>query len=296
MRDLICGFWRERWNVCSYQRHELVIAHGEDSRDVFFVLDGQARVTLFSASGREVAYKDIHPGDIFGELAAIDGKARSASVIATEPVRAAILSAEAFQSLLKSHPSMSWALLQHLSGLVRRMTDRVFEFSTLVVRERVICELLRRADEMGQSEGGGHRHPHSAAFRAGGRNQHASRGGVAGDEPSRQERPHQAARRQSLSQGSCCPGGADRQGMTNGAAARERECGPEEFFGEAWQFAFADPGGSPLTAAMPSVNDAPQSSRIRLCSLGVAHADIDDQRQPDHRGDVPVEAALMPPA
>jgi CRP-like cAMP-binding protein len=49
---------------------------------------------------------------------------------------------------------MSWALLQHLSGLLRRMTDRVFEFSTLVVRERVICELLRRADEMGQSEGG----------------------------------------------------------------------------------------------------------------------------------------------
>jgi CRP/FNR family transcriptional regulator, cyclic AMP receptor protein len=144
----------ERWNVHSYQRQELIIAHGEASRDVFFVLDGHVRVTLFSASGREVAYRDIHRGDIFGELAAIDGKARSASVIATEPTRAAILSAEAFQNLLKSHPSMSWALLQHLSGLLRRMTDRVFEFSTLVVRERVICELLRRADEMGESEGG----------------------------------------------------------------------------------------------------------------------------------------------
>ena len=144
----------EHWNVRSYQRQELIIAHGEDSKDVFFVLGGQVRVTLFSASGREVAYRDIHRDDIFGELAAIDGKARSASVIATEPTRAAILSAETFQSLLKSHPSMSWALLQHLSALLRRMTDRVFEFSTLVVRERVICELLRRADEMGQSEGG----------------------------------------------------------------------------------------------------------------------------------------------
>ena len=147
------GALTERWNIRSYQRHELIIAHGEDTRDVFFVLDGRARVTLFSANGREVAYRDIHRGDIFGELAAIDGKARSASVIAMDPTRAALLSAEAFYSLLHSHPSISWALLKHLSGLLRRMTDRVFEFSTLVVRERVVCELLRRADEIGLSEG-----------------------------------------------------------------------------------------------------------------------------------------------
>jgi CRP-like cAMP-binding protein len=148
------GALAERWSVRSYQRHELIIAHGEGGRDVFFVLDGCARVTLFSANGREVAYRDIHPGDIFGELAAIDGKARSASVIAMEAMHAAILSAEAFRSLLDSHPLMSWALLKHLSGLLRRMTDRVFEFSTLMVRERVICELLRRADDMGLFEGG----------------------------------------------------------------------------------------------------------------------------------------------
>lgn len=142
-----------RWKIRSYRRQEIIIAHGEGGTDVFFVLDGSARVTLFSANGKEVAYRDIHKGDIFGELAAIDGKARSASVIAMEPMRAAILSAEAFRGLMTSHPTLSWALLVHLSGLIRRMTERVFEFSTLVVRERVICELLRRADEAGIAEG-----------------------------------------------------------------------------------------------------------------------------------------------
>lgn len=151
--DSDLGALAERWNVRSYRRQELIIAHGDESRDVFFVLDGRARATLFSANGREVAYRDIHPGDIFGELAAIDGKARSASVIAMDPTRASILSADAFQSLLSSHPSISWALLKHLSGGLRRMTDRVFEFSTLMVRERVVCELLRRADKSGLSEG-----------------------------------------------------------------------------------------------------------------------------------------------
>jgi len=83
----------ERWTVRIYRQHELIIAHGDRDRDVFFILDGQARVTLFSGLGREVAYRDIQPGDIFGELAAIDGRERSASVIALELTRTARLSA-----------------------------------------------------------------------------------------------------------------------------------------------------------------------------------------------------------
>ena len=145
----------ERWSVRSYRRNELIIEQRDEGRDVFFVLDGGVRVTLFSAGGREVAYRDLHPGDIFGELAAIDGKLRSASVIAIEATRAAQLSAAAFEEMVREHPSFTWALLSHLSGLLRRMTDRVFEFSTLVVRERVVCELLRRAEELGQPQGGG---------------------------------------------------------------------------------------------------------------------------------------------
>ena len=143
----------ERWTVRIYRQHELIIAHGDRDKDVFFILDGQARVTLFSGLGREVAYRDIQPGDIFGELAAIDGRERSASVIALEPTRTARLSAAAFEEIVKSHPALTWALLQHLSGLLRRMTDRVFEFSTLIVRKRLVCELLRRADENGRPSG-----------------------------------------------------------------------------------------------------------------------------------------------
>ena len=45
----------ERWTVRIYRQHELIIAHGDRDRDVFFILDGQARVTLFSRLGREVA-------------------------------------------------------------------------------------------------------------------------------------------------------------------------------------------------------------------------------------------------
>ncbi len=135
-----------RWSRRKFARGETIIAHDEDSADVFFVLEGRARATLFSEDGRAVAYRDIEPGGIFGELAAIDGKARSATVVALEAMSAARLSQAAFRDLVNGRPSFAWALLDHLSGQVRRLTERVYEFSTLVVRGRLIHELLRLAD------------------------------------------------------------------------------------------------------------------------------------------------------
>lgn len=143
----------KQWTLRSYGQDELMIAHGDTSRDVFFIQEGRARVTLYSENGREVSYGDIGPGDIFGELAGIDGEARSASVVALEATRAARLSQAAFRDLVASHPVFAWALLQHLSALVRRLTSRVYEFSTLFVRERLILELLRRAKEVEQVDG-----------------------------------------------------------------------------------------------------------------------------------------------
>jgi len=136
----------ECWAIRSYTPREMIIAQGERGRDVFFILDGLVRVTLFSPNGRETFYGDRGPGEIVGELAAIDGKARSACVVALRATRAASLTAPAFRSLVARHPDFSWMLLEHLSAVVRHMTDRVHEFSTLVVRRRLIFELIRRSD------------------------------------------------------------------------------------------------------------------------------------------------------
>jgi CRP-like cAMP-binding protein len=123
----------ERWTVRGYRRKEMVISHGEEGRDVFFLLEGRARATVYSEGGRAVAYRDMEPGDIFGELAAIDGRSRSASIMALDPIRVARLSEAALRDIVNMRPSFTWALLRHLSAQVRRMTERVYEFSTLVV-------------------------------------------------------------------------------------------------------------------------------------------------------------------
>lgn len=132
---------------------EIVISHLDQDRDVFFVLEGRVRATLYSKGGREVDYRDIGPGDLFGEMAAIDGAPRSATVEALEPARLGRLPEAAFRALVASHPQLSWVLLQHLSAQVRRLTERVFEFSTLLVRDRLIRELLRLAQAAGVQDG-----------------------------------------------------------------------------------------------------------------------------------------------
>ena len=62
-----------------------------------------------------------------------------------DPALAAIMPRKAFLRALGDHPAFMMAVMKHLTGQVRTLTARVFEFSTLAVRNRVQTELLRLA-------------------------------------------------------------------------------------------------------------------------------------------------------
>jgi CRP/FNR family cyclic AMP-dependent transcriptional regulator len=130
----------------SFASKELIIGHDDRSFDVLFLLSGEARVNIYSLSGRRVSFRDITAGAIFGELSAIDGEPRSASVECVETCTAAIMSRRAFLQALSDHPVFMLAVMKHLAKQVRALTGRVVEFSTLAVRRRVQAELLRRAE------------------------------------------------------------------------------------------------------------------------------------------------------
>jgi CRP/FNR family transcriptional regulator, cyclic AMP receptor protein len=129
-----------------YGAGQLIIGHLDTSCDVLFLLDGQARVSVYSAQGKQVSFRDIRPGGIFGEMAAIDGAPRSASIEAISDCTVAVLPQAAFIAALTHYPPLTLAVLRHFSGQVRVLTARVFEFSTLAVRSRVHSELIRLAE------------------------------------------------------------------------------------------------------------------------------------------------------
>jgi CRP-like cAMP-binding protein len=137
---------------CRWRRFvadERIISREAPDNDVYLIIAGRVRVTAFSAGGRQVTFGDIKAGQWFGDFAAIDGFSRSADVVAVEDAVVAALSPALFQRLLHEHPVVLDCMLRRLVSCVRELTERVYDFSTLGVQNRVHAEILRLARQAG---------------------------------------------------------------------------------------------------------------------------------------------------
>jgi len=132
------------WRV--FQNAEQILERSTESRDVFFVVDGSVNIVNFGVTGREVAYATVETGHYFGELSAIDGRPRSANVIARSKCLVASLSPENFKELLMTHPNIMMAVMQRLARIIRVNDDRILDLSTLGAVQRVCQELIRMAE------------------------------------------------------------------------------------------------------------------------------------------------------
>lgn len=122
---------------------ELVAAQ-DTTDEVFVILEGTARVAVHSEDGRMIDFADAGPGEIVGFIAALDGGPRTASVIARGPMRIAVTDRRSFLKLLDER-GFADSVIRSLVKQMRGLSERVIEFSTLLVRERLLRELLRRA-------------------------------------------------------------------------------------------------------------------------------------------------------
>ena len=130
-----------------------VLSYGEDSREVYFIIAGELRATLYSRCGKEVAFRDLGAGESFGEMSAIDGERRCANVVALKNSTVASMSAEDFRRTCREFPDVAEAVMRDLTGLARSLTQRVVEFSILSVTNRIHAEILRIAHSASQRAG-----------------------------------------------------------------------------------------------------------------------------------------------
>jgi CRP-like cAMP-binding protein len=89
----------------------------------------------------------LGPSETFGELALVDGRARSATVEAIEPTDVLVVSRAAFFGLITEQPHLVEGLLRNLGGLIRRLTDQTADFVFLDLHGRVAKLLLSLAAE-----------------------------------------------------------------------------------------------------------------------------------------------------
>ena len=98
-----------RW--LEYSAGAAVVDFMDNDDSVCFLIEGQARVIIYSVGGKAVAFREIEAGEWFGEYAALDGLGRSARVEAVQNCVVAKLSAQNFKDLVESDPHVNKALI-----------------------------------------------------------------------------------------------------------------------------------------------------------------------------------------
>lgn len=138
----------ERGSVKQFPAN-VVLIHEDDTADtLFIVLAGRVKVYAANDAGKEVILTTLGPGEYVGEMA-LDGGARSASVMTLEPTRCVVVGGANLREFLAAHPDFALHLVRKLIGRVRRLTGSVKSLALDDVYHRVVGLLQSLAPPQG---------------------------------------------------------------------------------------------------------------------------------------------------
>jgi CRP/FNR family transcriptional regulator, cyclic AMP receptor protein len=127
-----------------------VLLHsGAPGTTLLLVLDGRLKVITHASDGRELLLHIAGPGDLIGELGAVDGRVRCASAIAIDRVCVGALDARAFHSLLAERPSVAMAVMRVLAQRIRESDRELMMLASQGSLGRIVARLLQLAERFG---------------------------------------------------------------------------------------------------------------------------------------------------
>lgn len=107
---------------------------------------------MLEARWPEVILAVLDEGALLGELSAVDGAPRSATVVALEPVEVEVTTHEEFNELLEEHPRLATELLRLVAARLRDASVRQLEFGTMDTLARLCATLVELANRYGQEQ------------------------------------------------------------------------------------------------------------------------------------------------
>lgn len=102
-----------------YQKRGVIFTEGEQSAWLYYIVSGSVSVRVKDASGKDIRLARLGPKEVFGEMSAIDGLPRSASVLARERTTLKILSRDKFLKAMSANPFIAQMVMEGLSGRLR---------------------------------------------------------------------------------------------------------------------------------------------------------------------------------
>jgi CRP-like cAMP-binding protein len=143
--DRLAGFARTR--AC--RPNEPVFVKGDPAAGMMAVVDGRVRIVTYSAEGKEIVLNVINPGEVFGEIALIDGGERTADAVAMEPTELLILERRDFLPYLERNPELCIKLLIMVCERIRATSEQIEDFSFLDLKARLAKRLVALTESHG---------------------------------------------------------------------------------------------------------------------------------------------------
>jgi len=138
-----------------WPRGRMIFQKGDAGSSMMAVLRGRVRISAVSADGREVTLNTINPGEIFGEIALLDGKPRSADATAVEETTLLVLERKHFLPFLRQNEDLYLRLLAVLCDRLRRTSLALEGVALFDLPARLARLLLSLAEDHGRGAANG---------------------------------------------------------------------------------------------------------------------------------------------
>ena len=133
-----------------YRSGEAVFHKDDPGAMLYILVGGLVKITLPSEEGHEAVLALVGAGEMFGELALLDGQPRSASAVAMETSEALTIRREDFLEFLKDHADASISIIAMLSRRLRNTNDLIADTLFLDTPTRIAKKLLDLAADFGK--------------------------------------------------------------------------------------------------------------------------------------------------
>jgi CRP/FNR family cyclic AMP-dependent transcriptional regulator len=136
-----------RTRIRTLKAGETVFSMGSPGENMMAVLSGTIRISVPAPDGKELVLAILQPGEVFGELAVLDGKERSADASADSPCTLAILDRRDILAFLERHPAAWLKVVAVLCDRLRRADQQLAEVALLQLPARLARTMLRITNE-----------------------------------------------------------------------------------------------------------------------------------------------------
>ncbi len=133
-----------------YKRGNVILLEEEIGAALFVIISGKVKIIRSDEDGREVILSILGENDFFGEMALLDGLARSASVVAITKSELFMIHRRDFLKLLNDYPAVGISLLKELTMRLRKADTQIKSLSLKDATGRVANVILQLADDIGK--------------------------------------------------------------------------------------------------------------------------------------------------